>query len=181
MTVLSAYAPTLVSDEATKDLFYYDCLRATLQAVPRNDRLVFLGDFYARVGTNHNVWAGVIGRHGLGNANSSGIRLLNLCSEFCLVITNTLFQQRNQRKATWMHPMSMLDYVITRSRDVGDVLLTRVMRGAECWTDHRLVTSNFRSRFDPRSVNRRQPSDGTSEHARTLRSRMTCRGQFLKH
>jgi len=116
MTVLSAYAPTRVSDEATKDLFY-DCLRATLQAVPRNDRLVFLGDFNARVGTNRKVWAGVIGRHGLGNANSSGIRLLNLCSEFGLVITNTLFQQRNQRKATWMHPRSkhlhMLDYVIT--------------------------------------------------------------------
>ena len=87
MTVLSAYAPTLISDEATKDSFY-DCLRATLQAVPHNDRLVLLGDFNARVGTNHNVWAGVVGRHGLGNANSNGIRLLNLCSEFGLVITN---------------------------------------------------------------------------------------------
>jgi len=54
MTVLSAYAPTLLSDEATKDSFY-DCLRATLQAVPRNDRLVLLGDFNARVGMNHNV------------------------------------------------------------------------------------------------------------------------------
>ena len=43
----------------------------------------------------------------------------------------------------------MLDYVITRSRDVGDVLLTRVMRGAECWTDHRLVTSNFQLKIRP--------------------------------
>jgi len=146
MTVVSAYAPTLVSDELTKDSFY-NCLRATLQTVPPNDRLVILGDFNARVGTNHNVWAGVIGRHGLGNANSNGIRLLNLCSEFGLVITNTLFQQRNQRKATWMHPRSkhwhLIDFVITRACDVSDVLLTRAMRGAECWTDHRLVVSKL--------------------------------------
>ena len=78
MTVISAYAPTLVSDETTKDSFY-SCLHATLQAVPRNDRLVILGDFNAWVGTNHNVWSGVIRKHGLGNANSNGL-LLNLCS-----------------------------------------------------------------------------------------------------
>jgi len=114
MTVVSADAPTLVSDEITKDSSY-SCLRAILQAVPRNDRLVILGDFNARVGTNHNVWSGNIRKHGIGNANRNGLRLLNLCSEFGLVITNTLFQQRNQRKATWMHPRSkhwhLLDYV----------------------------------------------------------------------
>jgi len=99
MTVVSAYALMLVSDETTKDSFY-SCLRATLQAVPRNDRLVILGDFNAQVGTNHNVWSGVIGKHGLWNANSNGLHLLNLCSEFGLLITNTLFQQHNRRKAT---------------------------------------------------------------------------------
>ena len=112
-----------------------------------------LGDFNARVGTNHNVWAGVIGKHGLGNDNSSGIRLLNLCSEFGLIITNTLFQQRNQRKATWMHPRSkhwhLIDFAITRACDVSDVLLTRAMRGAECWTDHRLVVSKLRLSIRP--------------------------------
>ena len=44
-----------------------------------------------------------------------------------------------------MHPRSkhwhMLDYVITRHRHAHDVLLTRVMRGATCWSDHCLVWS----------------------------------------
>ena len=40
---------------------------------------------------NHNVWVGVIGKHGLGNANGNGIQLLNLCSEFGLVTTNIRF------------------------------------------------------------------------------------------
>ncbi|KAK3868365.1 hypothetical protein Pcinc_026236 [Petrolisthes cinctipes] len=35
----------------------------------------------------------------------------------------------------------MLDYVIIRQRDRQDVLLTRAMRDADCWTDHRLVRS----------------------------------------
>ena len=131
-------------------------------------RLVILGDFNARVGTNHNVWSGVIGKHGLGNANSNGLRLLNLCSEFGLVITNTLFQQRNQRKATWMHPRAkhwhLLDYVITTACDVADVHLTRVMRGAECWTDHKLVVSTFQLKLRP-SIRKQRP------HTVALRTR----------
>ena len=35
----------------------------------------------------------------------------------------------------------MLDYVIVRHRHARDVLLTRVMRGATCWSDHCLVWS----------------------------------------
>jgi len=131
-----------------------------LQAVPCSDRLVILGDFNARVGTNYNVSADVIGRHGMGNANSNGIRLLNMCSEFGLVVTNTLFQQSNQRKASWMHPRSkhwhLLDYVITRAPDVADVLLTRTMRGVECWTDHRLVISKCQLELRP-SIRKQKP------------------------
>ncbi|KAK4323900.1 hypothetical protein Pmani_005428 [Petrolisthes manimaculis] len=42
-----------------------------------------------------------------------------------------------------MHPRSkqwhLIDYVIVRKRDTRDVTITKAMRGAECWTDHRLV------------------------------------------
>ena len=71
------------------------------------------------------------------------------CSQFDLIITNTVFQQRNQLKATWMHPRSkhwhLLDYVIVRRSDRLDVHLT----GAECWTDHRLVRSTVRLEIRP--------------------------------
>ena len=46
-----------------------------------------------------------------------------------------------------MHPRSkkwhLIDYIIVRQRDRKDVELTRVMRGAECWTDHRLVRAKL--------------------------------------
>ena len=104
-----------------------------------------LGDFNARVGAKHDVWSGVMGRHGVGSCNDNGLRLLSLCSEFGLCITNTLFQLRDMHKTTWMHPRSknwhLLDYIIVRQRDRRDVHITRAMRGAELSTDHRLVIS----------------------------------------
>ena len=46
-----------------------------------------------------------------------------------------------------MHPRSkhwhLLDYVITRQKDLNDVLDTRVMRGADCATDHNMVPSKL--------------------------------------
>jgi len=152
MTLISAYAPTLVSEDSAKDRFYDD-LHAVLRSVPRSDKLFLLGDFNARVGADSELWGDIIGQHGIGNINSNGLRLLNTCSQFDLIITNTVFQQRNQLKATWMHPRSkhwhLLDYVIVRRSDRRDVHLTRVMRGAECWTDHRLVRSTVRLEIRP--------------------------------
>ncbi|CAH2103434.1 unnamed protein product [Euphydryas editha] len=47
-----------------------------------------------------------------------------------------------------MHPRSkhwhLIDYAIVRQRDVSQVLITRVMRGANCWMDHRLVVTKLR-------------------------------------
>ena len=135
MTILSIYAPTLTSDDSSKDCFYA-ALRSTLGSIPLSDKIVLLGDFIARVGTNSHVWKGVIGKHGVGNNNSIGLCLLNLCVKFDLVITNTHFQQRNQLRTTWKHPRSkrwhLLDYVIVRRAEERDVRITRVMRGAQC-------------------------------------------------
>nr|XP_025035794.1 craniofacial development protein 2-like [Pelodiscus sinensis] len=80
--------------------------------------------------------------------NSNNLLLLSKCAEHDLLITNTVFGMANKYKTTWMHPRSkqwhMIDYVIVRQRDIRDVLITRAMREAECWTDHRLVCTIFK-------------------------------------
>ena len=156
-TIISAYAPTLTSTEETIEQFYSD-LSAVLHSVPANDKLILLGDFNARVGQDHARWEGVLGKHGVGKMNNNGLLLLSKCAEFELTITNTNFRQANKYKTTWMHPRSkqwhLIDYIIVRQRDIQDVLITRAMRGAECWTDHRLVRATLQMRIAPNNQKR---------------------------
>ncbi|VDL91623.1 unnamed protein product [Schistocephalus solidus] len=50
-TIISAYAPPMTSSDAAKDKFYED-LHVLLATVPKADKLIVLGDFNARVGTD---------------------------------------------------------------------------------------------------------------------------------
>lgn len=157
-TLISTYAPTLDAEEVTKDHFC-ESLDQALQRIPPSDKIVLLGDFNARVGSNTQLWRNILGKHGIGKTNNNGLRLLMLCSEHNLVITATLFQLKAKYKTSWMHPRSkhwhLLDYVIVRQRDQSDVLLTGAMRGAECWTDHRLIRSKMRLETQPQFPIRR--------------------------
>ena len=60
-----------------------------------------------------------------------------------------------------MHPRSkhwyQIDFIITRQRDIKDILITRAMRGADCWSDHILL--RCRASFQLARKHRRQPSN----------------------
>ena len=53
-TLISAYAPTMTNPEEEKDQFY-EQLAALIAAVPKSEKLIILGDFNARVGTDHHT------------------------------------------------------------------------------------------------------------------------------
>ena len=150
--VISAYAPTLVAEEDAKDDFYA-ALSEVLRGTNPRDKIILLGDFNARVGSRRDLWGQAIGSHGLGKMNANGLRLLTLCTEYDLTITNTLFRLKPIHKTSWMHPRSrqwhLLDYVIVRSSQVREIRITRAMRGAECWTDHRLIISKMHATIRP--------------------------------
>nr|VZH96762.1 unnamed protein product [Spirometra erinaceieuropaei] len=152
--IISAYAPPMTSPDAVRDKFYED-LHALLATVSKADKLIVLGDFNARVGTDHTAWRGVLGPHGLRGSNDNGLLLLRTCAEHRLTLTNTFFCLPEREKATWRHPRSrqwhLLDYVLVRRRDQRDVLVTKAIAGADGWTDHRLVISKMRIRLQPHS------------------------------
>ncbi|BHF65552.1 hypothetical protein SprV_0200856500 [Sparganum proliferum] len=104
-TIISAYAPPMTSPDAAKDKFYED-LHALLATVSKADKLIVLGDFNARVGTDHTVWSGVLGPHGLRGSNDNVLLLLRTCAEHPLILTNTFFCLSEQEKATRRHPRS---------------------------------------------------------------------------
>ena len=130
-TIISAYAPTLVSDEEEKQRFY-DNLRDVLQAVPKGDKIVLTGDFNARVGKDWQTWDS-LGRHGVGSMSRNGQLLLQLYTEFNLFISSTQFCHKGDHITTWMHPRSrqwhLLDHAIVRQRDMQDVCNVRTLCG----------------------------------------------------
>ena len=145
--VIAVYAPTMTNSQENINRFY-DQLNQALRSVPAADKILLMGDFNARVGQDHSTWPGVIGKYGCGNLNSNGELLISVCSEHQLCITNTFFKHRPAHKFSWMHPRSknwhLIDFVITRQRDLPDILDTRAMRGANCSTDHIMIRTKAR-------------------------------------
>ncbi|CAH8572038.1 unnamed protein product [Dicrocoelium dendriticum] len=163
-TFISTYGPTMSYPDDKRDQFYTE-LSSVIRSVPRSDRLFLLGDFNARVRRDASAWTDVIGAHGIGSANANGDRLLSLCANHGLTITNTRFALSASDIATWTHPRSghahLLDYVIVRQRDMREVRMTRVLRGAECGPDHKLVRTKLyiyfrKSMYCTPAVNRRK-------------------------
>ncbi|VDL90578.1 unnamed protein product [Schistocephalus solidus] len=96
-TIISVYAPPMTSSDAAKDKYYED-LHSLLVTVPKADKLIVLGDFNARVGTDRASWRGVLGPYGLAGFNENSLLLLRTCAEHRLTLTNTFFRLPKRQK-----------------------------------------------------------------------------------
>ena len=86
--------PESNTEEAEVEWFYED-LNIFLELTPKKDVLFIIGDWNAKVGRQETP--GVTGKFGLGIWNEAGQRLIEICQENALDITNTLFQQPKRR------------------------------------------------------------------------------------
>ena len=112
-----------------------------------NEHIYLLGDFNARVCAEHNTWPMCIGHHGLWKINENGERLLELCCNRNLCVTNTYFQVKQKHRVSWMHPRSrqwhQRNLVITKRELLNSIHITRTYHSADCDTDHSLVLSKI--------------------------------------
>ena len=60
----------------------------SIEAVPKSDKLILLGDFNVRVGNERKSWPGTIGAFGIGKINDNGKLLLVLSVKFQLCVAN---------------------------------------------------------------------------------------------
>ena len=65
-----------------------------LSGIHRTDELLLIGDFNARIGREKYKWPLVMDKHGIRKCNSNGELLLAVCSEFELIVTNTILKQK---------------------------------------------------------------------------------------
>ncbi|CAG4979837.1 unnamed protein product [Colias eurytheme] len=112
VTLISAYAPTLSATAETKDAFF-DELSATIRGTRTGDRLL--------------SWA-------------------------TLMLALAVMQMRGPiawgkfcRKVSWRHPRSghwhQIDLILTKKKNLAEILHTRAFHSADCDTDHSLVVS----------------------------------------
>ena len=90
----------------------------------------------------------VTGKFGLGVQNKAGQRLIEFCQENALVIANTLFQQHKRRLYTWTSPhdkhRNQIDYILCSQRWRSSIQSAKTRPGADCGSDHELLTAKFR-------------------------------------
>ena len=125
VNIFSVDAPTLGTSDDIKDHFY-DELDTQIARIPQAEPILLIGDFNARVGSDHQSRPSCIGHHGTGKMNENRQRLLELCSYHGLCITNTFFQFMPKHRVSWKHPRShrwhQLNLVITRRSALNSIL-----------------------------------------------------------
>ena len=130
-TVIQVYALTSNAEEAEVERFYED-LHDLLELTPKKDVFFIIGDWNAKVGSQETP--GVTGKFGLGIWNEAGQRLIELCQENALVITNTLFQQHKRRLYTWTSPddqhRNQIDYILCSQRWRSSIQSAKTRLGA---------------------------------------------------
>ena len=150
LSVVVVYAPTNQSTVEDKEQFYSDLDGV----VSRTSGLTMvMGDFNAAIGKSV---PGVVGNHLIGGQTSdNGERLVSFASVNGLCITNTFFPHKQIHQATWYPPdararPSTKDFVLVKQRLRPSVLDTRVYRGADLDSDHRLVIVSLRPKLAKR-------------------------------
>uniref|UniRef100_A0A0K8SN56 Reverse transcriptase domain-containing protein n=1 Tax=Lygus hesperus TaxID=30085 RepID=A0A0K8SN56_LYGHE len=144
-SVLSAYAPTEVSEDEKKEEFY-DQLDRAIDACPTHDARIIVGDLNAQVGRERTFGA-VNGEHSLHHiSNDNGQRLAQLAMAKNMVISSTFFPHKDIHKRTWCSPDGVTFNQID-SRHKSAVMDVRSVRGANVDSDHHLVVSRLRTRI----------------------------------
>ena len=91
---------------------------------------------------------GIVGKHGLGDRNQVGERLIDFCAANNLFITNTFLQQPKRRHHTWILPnrlyINQIDYILCSKRRRSAVQVAKTVLGADCGIDHQLLVTKLR-------------------------------------
>ncbi|VDL95010.1 unnamed protein product [Schistocephalus solidus] len=89
-------------------------MHALLATAPKVDKLIVLGDFKTRVGTDHPAWQGVLGPHGLGSYPTNATAPItdnNFIDAPPLTITDTILQHlRRSRRRKPLAPSPPLQW-----------------------------------------------------------------------
>lgn len=101
LNIIQVYYPTTDYDDREVERVYEE-IKRLMETIPKEEVLIIMGDFNARVGKG--VVGELIGQCGLGERNERGEIMTDFVQENDLVVTNTFFQLPPRRLYTWKSP-----------------------------------------------------------------------------
>ena len=139
-TIIINYSPTEGSEGSQA---HYEALENTINAIPKHNLILVLGDFNAHLGTEHVPFS----YH--EKTNQNGNFLNDLCTGTGLLPTNTLFCKRPSKLWTYISDMT------GRKTQIDFILVNKKWRNSihnceaySCFSslgsDHRLVTAKVK-------------------------------------
>ncbi|XP_030845227.1 uncharacterized protein LOC115925467 [Strongylocentrotus purpuratus] len=115
-----------------------------------------MGDFNAKIGSDFKIWAPALGKFGLGVMNSRGEKLMEFCMIHRLAVSNTYFQHKDCRRATWTSPgglyKNQIDFILVYQDDLKSIKNSRSFCSADIRSDLNLVLANVQ--FQPPKARR---------------------------
>ena len=171
VTIINCYAPINDADEEVKSVFY-ERLQQILDASPKRDIKVVLGDMNAKVGDDNTGKELQMGTHGLGEMSENGEMFSSFCAFNDLVIGGTLFPHKKCHKVTWTSPTqtteNQIDHITISRKWRRSMLDVRVKRSADVGTDHHLLVGTFRLKL-ARSIQNQQSKRNSRYNVQILK------------
>lgn len=136
---IQVYAPTTAYSDMEVEEFYSNLQNAVNDA-KKCKQVIVMGDFNGKVGKQLSK-VKEVGKHGLGEANKRGQRLIEFAMGNKLYISNTFFEKQDQNKWTWLHPnkkiKNQIDYILhSKNTTIKDI---EVVTDINIGSDHRAV------------------------------------------
>jgi len=115
-----------------------------MDKIHKKENIILAGDFNGRTG-NQPI-PECIGTYEEQVTNHNGAALRDFCAFNRLKITNSFYRHKDIHKFTWeaRGNRSIIDYIIINDRLNSNIEDTRVFRGSEIDSDHKLVESKFK-------------------------------------
>ncbi|XP_045496887.1 craniofacial development protein 2-like [Colias croceus] len=150
ITIVNVYAPTEITDDSQKDLFYED-LELVYDQIADYDVKIVVGDLNAQVG-REDTFIPTIGKYSKHqHTNDNGLRLISFAASKSMLVKSTMFDHKDIHKGTWKSPdgttVNQIDHVLVDSRHGSNLEDVRTYRGADCDSDHFLLLIKIKAKI----------------------------------
>jgi len=141
-TIVGVYALVEGKEQDTEE--FYTELQQSIDKIHKKENIILAGDFNGRIGKQPIPEC--VGTYGEQITNHNGAALRDFYAFNKLKITNSFNRHKDTHEFTWeaRGTRSVIDYIIINDRLNSNIEDTRVFRGSEIDSDHKLVESKFK-------------------------------------